>query len=861
MAAIETTTLSYNQIANNPTPEVLVINDPASTGNPSLEKIIPVYSYPYSYDMPKFDGVDYPASDKLYYAIDTDFEGSGFYLYSDQKPHLYRYIGQIYMPIASVMGHVDTYVDAMVGGVVTASYFDGVDNTITEQIVIPGSAVQLILLDNGTYGAQYANQAIYDRNGNDIADSLGAKQDYLPILPETGSETKFLNEKGIFTEISGGTSSFASNIYASNTDSATSGYKKSLPEPESALTSDSVTATTSTVTWGTKYLYDLPVGVNSIDAGTWQAHLYCKVSSVQGITKAAFRVFRYTDGGQELFTDKNGLLFPVAYSGEINAVTDYSEVQFQIEALTHAVDTTDRIGVQIGIQSDVQGGNKTLTWWNGNGYASHITVPVAIRHDSLRGKNDNPLYQHITSTEKAAYEEAVLNATTYRITRRKDEATTLWTPTKGSNAVIDNILNKVYTALFDATGNEVYKLNASSPTFKSDGVTPSVLTGADGNVMVVIPAFWYKWADDALEDYIEFSETAKSGFTMSPSFAVGKYLADVTNLSGGNVTATSRMRSVSGVIPSTNLGRSEFRTAVGQYGAGTKYQLLDYEMYRVLCALVFAKIRNTDTQAALANGVNANADNNDWIEHNGRFPISVNGLVSNTFATNYSGPLTTVVADWYKGITTAFTANKVVDSGRFAIAWNAAYIGKTIKNLTTNATATITAKDSNDVLSISADIFTAIGQSYVILSSNFTTNLAQFCGISDLFGHIWSWIDGVNVNVLDANRNGDIYVKRAAPYTDNVGTPSGYTYIGKMATAEGFIRNMYTGEILPKAIGGASNTFYADYHSNPTSPGWRAAAWGGYLSFGSSAGLLNALFNYWSGDRYSNLGARLALTF
>ena len=443
----------------------------------------------------------------------------------------------------------------------------------------------------------------------------------------------------------------------------------------------------------------------------------------------------------------------------------------------------------------------------------------------------------------------------YRIQRRKDEATTLFTPS-GNTQVLENILARSYSAVFNDAGQEVYRLHPTSPTLKADGSAAN-LTGADGNVMIVTPPFWMKWADDALDDYIEYSETAKAGYEYVPSYAVGKYLADVTNLSGGNVTATSRMRSVSGVLPTTSLGRSEFRTAVGQYGAGTKYQLLDYAMYRALCALVFGKIRNTDTQAALCNGINANADSNDWNEHNGRNPIAVNGLVSNTVASNYSGPLTTVVADWYKGVTTGVTANKVVDSGRFAIAWNAAYIGKTIKNLSTNATATITAKDGNDSLTLSADIFTAIGQSYVVLSSNFTTNFAQFLGISDMFGHIWQWIDGVNINVLDANRNGDIYTKPAAPYVDN--TAVGYTNIGKMPTAEGFIRNMHTGGVLPKAIGGASNTFYADYVYSANSSGWRASAWGGGLNNGAVAGLLSAYFTYGAGDRTSSIGARLAL--
>lgn len=61
--------------------------------------------------------------------------------------------------------------------------------------------------------------------------------------------------------------------------------------------------------------------------------------------------------------------------------------------------TTDRLGVRVyGITTAAV--TKTITTTIGDGNASYLTTPLNIRHEQLRGKNDEEAFQHINAADR-----------------------------------------------------------------------------------------------------------------------------------------------------------------------------------------------------------------------------------------------------------------------------------------------------------------------------------------------------------------------------------------------------------------------------------------------------------------------------
>lgn len=75
-----------------------------------------------------------------------------------------------------------------------------------------------------------------------------------------------------------------------------------------------------------------------------------------------------------------------------------------------------------------------------------------------------------------------------------------------------------------------YYLNSDNSNFKEDGVTPAVLDGTDGDVMVEIPEFFFRLSEadpDNLLKKIEICEEGVPGFTFSPKYYLSAYQSTV----------------------------------------------------------------------------------------------------------------------------------------------------------------------------------------------------------------------------------------------------------------------------------------------------------------------------------------------
>ena len=130
-----------------------------------------------------------------------------------------------------------------------------------------------------------------------------------------------------------------------------------------------------------------------------------------------------------------------------------------------------------------------------------------------------------------------------------------------------------------------------------------------------------------------------------------------------------------------------------------------------------------------------------------------------------------------------------------------------------------------------------------------------FLGIENLYGNIWQFVDGININERQS-----WVCDNAAEYVSNV-FAAPYKQVGYVnGSADGYSVSMGHDPAnpmvsLPISVGGVAGTFYGDYYYQTT--GQRIAPVGGRWSDGASAGLACWALSYasWSASVY--IGGRL----
>ena len=134
----------------------------------------------------------------------------------------------------------------------------------------------------------------------------------------------------------------------------------------------------------------------------------------------------------------------------------------------------------------------------------------------------------------------------------------------------------------------------------------------------------------------------------------------------------------------------------------------------------------------------------------------------------------------------------------------------------------------------------------------------SYRGIENIYGHIWKWVDGININW---GSNGRVYLSNnPAQWAEN--TAINYEDTGDgMPTSNGYSSALFPGRLLTKSVAGGSTTYYlCDYFYQPgASAGWRGFLAGGILDAGVAAGpAYLAANNSGSGTRHASIGGRAA---
>ena len=338
-----------------------------------------------------------------------------------------------------------------------------------------------------------------------------------------------------------------------------------------------------------------------------------------------------------------------------------------------------------------------------------------------------------------------------------------------------------------------YYLGATDSTKKEDMITSSNLTGEDGQVMVEIPKFYYQYYYVGTVHTWNISLVKLPGFNVHPAF-----LSGVTELNYIYVGAYEAI-----------LWDASDSTYV-DYIAGKTITPSEDIMSSVT------------GKKPVANMTRANFRQ-----------------MSNRRGTGWTGMLYDILS-----------AVQLLYLIEYASFYSQSVIGAGISNVTDWA-------DYNNYYPIapsgnSNGIGNATGNTAGSTScATEASKYMSYRGIEQWYGHIWKWLDGININ-----NNRSYICNVVTNLADD--TTTNYTDIGVsniasdgyqatlLAIARGF---------LPKSIGATSATKITDYYYQNT--GWRVAISGGVANDGAVAGGFWLFLADDSASTYSAIGGRL----
>jgi predicted heme/steroid binding protein len=358
------------------------------------------------------------------------------------------------------------------------------------------------------------------------------------------------------------------------------------------------------------------------------------------------------------------------------------------------------------------------------------------------------------------------------------------------------IQSRMRGCVLNDAGRVVYYLNADNWDSTAGNTALAVLTGADGQVMVEIPKFYYYYEYSGTTHKWKISPYKLKGFSVHPAFIkdgvevnyryIGAYEGVLYDVSGSAYTdgnssqvkdwTNDKLSSVSGKFAVTNGTRAQFRTIAKNRGAG--WRQMDYDLFNALQLLMLIEYGTFYIQniAEVGPGITNVAN---WPAYNNYYPIAPSG--------------------------------------------NGNAIGSASGD---NAGSTVAATEAG--------------------------KYSKYRGIENFYGHLWKFVDGININ------NGKVYVTNTlVSWVDD--TSTGYTDTGMtFATSSDYQKTLVqSGRVLgPATVGGASNTYITDYYWYNS--GWRVLLAGGRSDNGTDAGAcsLNAIDG--SGIAYQTVGARVA---
>ena len=360
--------------------------------------------------------------------------------------------------------------------------------------------------------------------------------------------------------------------------------------------------------------------------------------------------------------------------------------------------------------------------------------------------------------------------------------------------------NQMRRCLLLDNGTVNYHLDANDSTLKED-LTPADLTGADGQVMVFMPEFWFKTESEANKRRYKMSKYPLDGYTHSPAMYISAYeaalergvnkLSSVVNLSttfrGGNNTSAwdGTYRSLLG-RPVTNVSLTNFRNYARNRGS-VNWNCNTYHAHRKLWWLFAVEYANFNSQDAYNAALTPDGYRQGGLDAG---VTTLNGSLWNNF--NGSNPF----------VPCGYTNGLGSHTGIVPFTMPAEY-------------------------------------------GTLTVQVPSYRGVENPFGHLWKWADGCKCMIQSDADGGlsEFYVcDNPANFTSS-GTTN-YQLRGNLPRTDGYVKEVILGEygeIVPLSVGGGSTTYFCDYFytSKPASGiAERGFLLGGVAHYSTVTGLM-----------------------
>jgi hypothetical protein len=428
--------------------------------------------------------------------------------------------------------------------------------------------------------------------------------------------------------------------------------------------------------------------------------------------------------------------------------------------------------------------------------------------------------------------------------------------------------------ILDDSGNVVYYLNPTDSTKKEGGGTAN-LDGTDGQVMVEIPKFYYKYTYSSGHIW-EISQFPISGFSVHPAFVKDGAVVDYRYMSAyeGVLYDTSASRYANGIYISDANGVFEDgddsitlsapTNAFTNLEAGDKVTVSGttsnngtYTVATVADAVITvseALTDETDTEFVISTQTDFTAVSGDVLG-------SVTGKSPAVYGTRAQFRATAANrgTGWRQQDYDLTSAIQLLYLVEYASFYSQSVIGAGLTDWASGTWGTY-----NDLNPIEATGNSNTNGNVTANTSGgdgVTGSYMSYRGIENFFGHLWKWVDGFNINdnipyVSNVSTAGQPFADDTATnYTqieDSAG--SGITLInanGYQTSLEQTMRGF-----LPSAItASAPSTYVTDYYYQST--GWRVAMLGGSAYYGTSAGFFYWYLTYSSGNAHRHIAARV----